>query len=83
MTIAFITSFEPKSNVDSMELCAITAYFGNGVSDVNPVLVVIVPGDTLFQVKQKLIEAVLTQASILGYSVTASDIILPTFQKGA
>ncbi len=82
MAIAFVVSMDAKTTGEDMELLANTAYFGGGIADINPVSITISPGDTLAQVKQKVIEAILAQASSLGYSLTTSDIILPAFQKG-
>ncbi len=51
-------------------------------SDLRPVDVFLNPTDQPASIRSKMSAAVVSDATANGYSVVASDIILPTFQKG-
>ena len=56
--------------------------FGVGLKDRSLVSVAVLPSDTPAQIKMKLVNAIIAEATTLGYSVVAADIVLPAYQRG-
>ncbi len=79
---AIVPGFEIATSGDNLELRANVVYFGVGVKDLSPIAVVILPSDTIVQIKQKIIDAVIAEAVNLGWTLLANQILLPVFQKG-
>ena len=82
MAKAFVPNFEFDTLGEDLVLTFQVLFFGGGLRDLSIVSVTILGTDTLAQVKQKLVNAISVEATNLGYSVSATDIILPVFQKG-
>lgn len=51
--------------------------------DLSHLTVTYTPTDTLAQMRTKLVNAILAEAGVLGYGLTAARIILPSYQRGA
>jgi len=85
MAGAFISQFSVETSGDNLILSCDVVYYGSGLGqkDLSPISVTVMSGDTLATIKQKFVDAVIAEATRLGYSVTAASIILPAFQKGA
>jgi hypothetical protein len=83
MAGAFVTSIEVDVNGDNLQAKLSCIYFGGGLRDLSEVSIIILQSDTLAQIKQKIVDAIINEANLLGYSVLASNIIIPAFQKGA
>jgi hypothetical protein len=83
MAGAFIPSIEVETSQENLILKLRIIFFGTGLRDLSEVEVSILPSETLSQIKTKLVDAIISEANSLGYSLSASNIILPTFQKGA
>ena len=83
MTGAFIFSIDFDNQDDNLELTANILFFGAGLKDRSFASITILPSDTPAQIKTKVVNAVTTEATRLGYSVPASNMILPVFQRGA
>ena len=83
MAGCFVPSIDFDASGDNLELKMQVLFFGAGLKDLSIVAATILAGDTLAQVKGKIVTAILSEAAALGYSVPAANMILPSFQKGA
>lgn len=83
MAGCFVNKIEVEPNEDNLEAKLSCIFFGAGLRDLSEVSVTILPSDTLSQIKAKIVSAISAEATALGYSVSASNMILPAFQKGA
>jgi hypothetical protein len=83
MAGCFVNSINVESNGDNLEARLPCLFFASGLRDLSEVSVTITPTDTLAQIKTKIVDAISSEATRLGYSVPASNMILPAFQKGA
>jgi hypothetical protein len=83
MAGAFVFSIDFESSEDNLELAANILFFGTGLKDRSFVKVTVLPADTVAQIKTKLVNAIIAEATAIGYSVPAGNIILPAFQRGA
>ena len=82
MAGALVSSIDFDSSADNLTLVADVLFFGVGLKDRSVVSVTILPSDAVTQIKSKLVNAVLAEATALGYSVSANSVILPVFQRG-
>ena len=82
MAGCFVTSINVEPNGDNLEAKLPCIFFASGLRDLSEVSITIIPTDTLVQIKQKIVDAISAEAIRLGYSVLASNMILPSFQKG-
>ncbi len=82
MAGCFVSKIEVEPNGDNLEAKLPCIFFASGLRDLSEVSVTITPADTLAQIKTRIVDAIITEATRLGYSVPASNMILPTFQKG-
>ena len=83
MAGAFIPNIEADTSENNLVLKMQVIFFAAGLKDFSEVNVEILPADTLLQIKTKVVNAVTAEATALGYTVPASNMILPIFQKGA
>lgn len=83
MAGAFIYSIEFDTSGDTLNLVANLIFFGVGLKDMSVVQVPILASSSPAEIRQQVTNAVLAEAARLGYSVTATQVILPAFQKGA
>ena len=83
MSGAFIFSIDFDSSDDNLELVTNILFFGAGLKDRSFTSITILPSDTPAQIKTKLVNAIIAEATALGYSVPAANIVLPVFQRGA
>ena len=82
MAGALVYSVDFDSSGDNLALSADVLFFGTGLKDKSLVSVTILSADTPAQIKAKLVNAVIAEATALGYSVSASGVILPSYQRG-
>ncbi len=82
MAGCFVSSIVVEANGDNLEAKLPCLFFASGLRDLSEVSITITPADTLAQIKAKIVDAISTEATRLGYSVSASNMILPAFQKG-
>ena len=83
MAGCFVSSISVEPNGDNLEAKLPCIFFGTGLRDLSEVSITILPSDSLAQIKTKIVSAITAEATALGYNVPASNMILPTFQKGA
>lgn len=82
MAGCFVSSLLVEANGDNLEAKLPCLFFASGLRDLSEVVVTISPSESLAQIKQKIVDAISTEATRLGYTVPVSNMILPTFQKG-
>ena len=82
MAGCFVNSINVEPNEDNLEAKLSCIFFASGLRDLSEVSVTITPADTLSQIKIKIVDAITTEATRLGYSVPVSNMILPAFHKG-
>lgn len=82
MAGAIVPSIDFDSSGDNLEFRAHILFFGAGLKDGSLISITILPSDTALQIKNKLVTAIQTEGTNLGYSVPASNIILPAYQRG-
>ena len=66
-------------------LDAIVGFSGTDVAggtDISPISTIISGGDSPVAIKNKLVDAILSEATKFGYTLVPTDIILPDYQKG-
>ena len=83
MAGCFATNLIVEAVGDNIQAKLDCLFFATGLRDLSEVTVVISPTQTPAQIKQAITDAILAEATNLGYSVSASNVILPAFQKGA
>ena len=87
MAKAFLPSIDSVTgNGDgTFTIYAIVGFSGSDVvggTDISPITPIISGSDSPIDIKNKLVDAILAEAAKFGYSLVATDIILPDFQKG-
>lgn len=82
MAGCFVNSLEINSDGENLQAKLPCLFFGAELRDLSEVSVTILSTDTLAQIKAKIVTALSDEATRLGYSVPASNMILPAFQKG-
>ena len=82
MAGAFIPNIVADTSGDNLILKMQVLFFATGLKDLSQISVEILPADTLTQIKTKIVNAITTEATSLGYSVPTSNMIIPTFQRG-
>lgn len=83
MASAFIPNIEVETLDDNLILKMQVIFFATGLKDLSQISVEILPTDSLSQIKAKIVNIITAEASNLGYSVPASNMIIPVFQRGA
>ena len=83
MAGAFVPNIEADTSGDNLVLKMQVIFFAAGLKDLSEVRIEVLPADTLAQIKTKVINAITTEATALGYAVLAANMIIPVFQKGA
>ena len=83
--VALVNDFSGLPNGD-IQVNAHLIFSGTEVrpgGDIDIVPVLITSSDTLQQIRQKITDAVIARATEIGYTMVASNIFMPDFQKGA
>jgi len=85
MAMAFvqIESIEPETDTGYLTLNLEILFHLGGTFDKTTNQVSIIAGDTLADIKARVVSAITAEATRLGYSVPTTNMILPAFQRGS
>ena len=86
MAYAIVPSIDIKPGAGGFQMSFDILFAGAGVpngSDYTKASVTILAGDSLPTVRTKFNDAILAEASRLGYPLSLANVFMPSFQKGA